>query len=315
MSLAGTIGGSLIAGGAGASTLATSARIAGSVIVAGTITVSSELVSLLGTMAANLTLCLGHTVHSLLALSVSTLVTAANLSCLLTTAGIVDGSTTQNTSNTVAPASPASTSVGTDGFQGYSHDPADYLALGYRQVVWSASDCADAATPLAALRASLVPLVVDALACTSVTVPETAALDLGLNADLAPIANAISLAGVSVGSASGDELSLRLIVPGLSRLLNLCPCLDADLLGTITLDGGAIGDGVSALLYTPGCISQGDATITGQECAGTVVNSAAVSIDYERIGPPGTNLDGTSVSTITAGSLGDRIVLRQLAGG
>jgi Tfp pilus assembly protein PilX len=203
-------------------------------------------------------------------------------------------------------------------WRGYAYRASDWTSLGFTEKVWTGS-CTIDSNPesqrlLSEIEASTRPIVVNATSCARLLFSNSAALRLKLHADVAFVARGFGMENLSVDSAVAARLSLWFIVPGASSLLNASLCLDANVLNVVDINSSVrIGDSVNALVYTPGCLKQDSVAWHGQEYAGWIHNGSDISVDYHAVGLPGVNLDGGSVPTISAASLGVRETFRELA--
>jgi hypothetical protein len=305
----GSVRGNVFAGGNADTKLGSTTAIDGNVTAKGAVNVDTGGLGTLLMSLTNLLKC-GLTPGNGNPLS-------ASLGCLLAKAGIVTGTTSQRVSNVQEPVAPS-----VPAFTGYTYSAAEWLTAGYREVVWPASKCtvnsSDSASmaQLNAVLASTMPTVVNAMACTTLSLSSSgaAALALAAKADVAFIAKGFALTNVKIDSAVSAHVNTRFIVPGTVPSVTVAACVNV--LGLIKLNANVVvGPKARSMFYTPGCIDQSNSVIRGQEYAGFVKTGQTVSVEYIPLGIPGVNLDGGTVATATAASVGGRTVLRELPEG
>lgn len=204
----------------------------------------------------------------------------------------------------------------------YSSPISDWTSLGYRLVTWSSSATGDCnigswnASYFTSALTSTVPTVIDATACSQVTLQLGGSLKL--SSDIAIIARGFSLGPGNYDSADGSARSLRLIVPdnGAAGSAPSCPytgnACHVNIYGALTMTSK-----IAAIVYTPGAIDNTNTTWRGQLYGKNVNTGQNITLTYLPVGIPSINLDtGSSIPAgPTSGVIGTRVSIRDTNGG
>ena len=201
----------------------------------------------------------------------------------------------------------------------YAYKTADWQTAGYTVVVWpgDADHCTiDNRTKslsfVTALNTYTNPVVINATACSRLTLSSSANLTLSLRTDIAFISKAFNIESFTASSANSTKRELRFVVP--DGVADGIPSPAGG--GTVDINSGVtIGANVSALIYSPGTIKNWTVNWRGEMFGGNVQFNSNSGLIYTQIGLPGIDLDGGSVSGGTpasAGGLGTLVSLRDL---
>ena len=223
-----------------------------------------------------------------------------------TSAGVVKGTITQDITGIVTPTVPFAPQ-----WVDYAYNPSDWVASnGSPFAVLTMISCTSSvlSNSLAALAASVVPMILDTRVCGSVT--NFSGNNMSLTSDSVILANGFNFSSNNIQASSAPDKRLWIIIPDtVADRQPTCPTGSSANIG----NNVQIGPHVDAMIYSPCAISNGGDVWTGQMYSSSIGTSASFTLNFMQIGLPTVNLStGQYLAPTGTGVLGNRTSIRDL---